>query len=91
MWEGLEVEREDFLNGLPLSLPQLFVKMLMFYLECHLFFYLFVCFKSFLVEENDRWIEDKNTLVDYLKSIWNSAAYHSQISRVRPLVINGIG
>ncbi len=37
---------------------------------------------SFLVEQDEKWIADKATLVDYLKSIWNTNTYHSQMSWV---------
>ena len=43
---------------------------------------LFLFQPSFLVEQDEKWIVDKATLVDYLKSIWNSNTYHSQMSWV---------
>lgn len=40
---------------------------------------------SFLVENDSQWIADKSSLVEYLKKIWNSNAYHAQMAQVLPV------
>lgn len=38
---------------------------------------------SFLLEQDEEWIQDKTTVVDYLKKIWLSEAYHTLIVKVQ--------